>query len=110
MYACHHCGSEIAEPRAVYRATACEHCGKDLHSCLNCRFYSPGAHYDCSETVDEEVTEKDRGNFCSFFALKNRPAGTGGGKGPADKGPGGKAPEGKGSDARRKLDELFGNG
>jgi hypothetical protein len=100
MYACHACGAEIAEPRSVYRNTTCSRCGKDLHSCRNCRFYSPGAHYDCAETVDEEVTDKERGNFCSFFALKDR-AGPGKAGGPSGSGA---------SEARRKLDELFGNG
>ena len=36
-------------------SSTCPSCGKDLKICLNCRFYSPGAHWDCSETIDELV-------------------------------------------------------
>lgn len=97
MYACQHCGAPIEDPRAVFRASTCSRCGRDLHSCVNCRFYSPGAHYDCTETIDEEVRDKERSNFCSYFALRQRAAKS------ADK------PDAKG-EARRKLGELFGNG
>jgi hypothetical protein len=34
-----------------------------------CSFYSPGAHWDCRETVDVRVLEKDRRNFCEWFSL-----------------------------------------
>jgi hypothetical protein len=36
---------------------------------MNCRFYSPGSHWDCSETIPEAVRDKERGNFCDFFEL-----------------------------------------
>jgi predicted RNA-binding Zn-ribbon protein involved in translation (DUF1610 family) len=102
MFACHFCGTVIENPREVYRSSACPHCGKDLKICLNCRFYSPGAHWDCSETIDEPVNEKDRANFCTFFSFADKK----------------KAPEGQKTDpqkpdarqqAKKKLDKLFGN-
>jgi len=31
-------------------------------------FYSPGAHYDCRETVEELVADKERANFCAAFS------------------------------------------
>ena len=43
---------------------------RDKHTCLNCRFYQKGAHYDCKENTDELVIYKDRPNFCDFFVLK----------------------------------------
>jgi len=42
---------------------------KEKHICLNCRFYSKGAHYDCRENIDEIVKDKDRPNFCEYFEL-----------------------------------------
>lgn len=42
---------------------------KEKHTCLNCRFYKKGAHYDCAENIDELVKDKDRPNFCEYFCL-----------------------------------------
>jgi predicted RNA-binding Zn-ribbon protein involved in translation (DUF1610 family) len=96
MHACHFCGAAVPNPREVFRGSSCPRCGKDLKICLNCRFYSPGAHWDCSETIDEMVADKDRANFCTFFAFR-------------DSQPGAAKPSGE-SAARKKLDQLFGNG
>jgi hypothetical protein len=32
----------------------------------------PGAHYDCRETVDELVADKERANFCESFLLAQK--------------------------------------
>ena len=52
----------------ITRSSVCEYCGRDLHSCVNCKFYSPGSHYDCHETVDELVKDKEKANFCDYFS------------------------------------------
>jgi hypothetical protein len=97
MYGCHFCHSEVDNPREVFRTSVCSKCGKDLKICLNCRFYNPGAHWDCSESIDEPVKDKDRSNFCSFFAFRDYPTGESG--------------QSKGTEAARKqLDKLFGDG
>jgi predicted RNA-binding Zn-ribbon protein involved in translation (DUF1610 family) len=98
MHACHFCGTAIENPREVFRSSYCPSCGKDLKICLNCRFYSPGSHWDCSESIDEMVRDKDRSNFCTFFSFRaSTPGGTGAVK-PDD-----------GAQAKRKIDKLFGN-
>jgi hypothetical protein len=107
MHACHFCGTAVENPREVYRSTSCPSCGKDLKICLNCRFYSPGAHWDCAETIDELVKDKDRSNFCTFFSFRTTQKPSPG----AQTTPGAQgAPQ---SDARQKaknkLDKLFGN-
>ena len=99
MYSCHFCGTAVDDPRLVYRETACAGCRRDLKVCLNCRFYSPGAHWDCSETIDELVKDKDRGTFCTFFSFRQGDSKKGGESRPAQ----------QGSQARKKLDALFGN-
>ena len=97
MNVCHFCGTVVENPREVYRSSSCPSCGKDLKICLNCRFYSPGSHGDCSETIDELVKDKDRANFCTFFS----------GQKPAS---GAAAPSSDAKQqAKRKLDKLFGN-
>ena len=75
---CKKCGKPMPEG-TIYRDSTCPSCGADLHSCINCKFYAPGSHYDCHETIEEPVRDKDRSNFCDFF----KPAVTGTGTGPA---------------------------
>lgn len=67
---CWKCGNSISFSEPVSRDAVCPVCNKDLHSCKNCKFYSPGSHYDCHETVDENVIDKERSNFCEHFKLK----------------------------------------
>lgn len=62
---CYKCSKEI--PDTISRTTECPHCKADLHVCKACKFYSPGSHYDCKETVDDIVTDKERANFCDYF-------------------------------------------
>ncbi len=73
---CYNCGKEFEVK--VYRNTECSSCGKDAKVCLNCRFYSPGSHWDCSESIREAVREKDRANFCDFFELASNFTGNSG--------------------------------
>ena len=74
MRSCHFCGAEVDGSRPVGRSSTCDDCGKDLRICLNCAFYAPGSHWDCRETIDEAVREKDRGNFCAAFSFANSAA------------------------------------
>ncbi len=30
----------------------------------------PGSHYDCHESVDDPVRDKERANFCGMFSVK----------------------------------------
>ena len=39
--------------------------------CKNCRFYAPGAHWDCHETISEPVRDKEQANFCDYFELSS---------------------------------------
>ena len=67
---CYFCGEKTEGP--VYRNSLCPSCGRDLKICLNCKFYDPGAHWDCRETISEPVRDKDRANFCDYFVLIHR--------------------------------------
>lgn len=66
---CWKCGSEIKE-ETITRDSVCVVCKKDLRSCRNCMFYSPGSHYDCRETVEDQVSDKERTNFCESFKVR----------------------------------------
>jgi hypothetical protein len=77
----------------VGRTAACPVCGADARCCKNCGYYAPGSKYDCHETVDELVSDKERANFCDAFTLS-----AGGGDGKAFD---------KAKQARSAFDSLF---
>ncbi|MBQ0039853.1 MAG: hypothetical protein KBS64_05460 [Treponema sp.] len=65
---CWKCKNNI-EIESIYRDSECPVCHSDLHSCRNCKFYSPGSHFDCRENVDELVSDKGKANFCDAFMV-----------------------------------------
>ncbi|HKM06286.1 MAG TPA: hypothetical protein VJ869_04795 [Sphaerochaeta sp.] len=69
MKACHHCHVAVDPLLIIGTGTLCTNCGKALHSCYNCRFYSPGSYHDCLEGVEELIIEKKEANFCDFFMV-----------------------------------------
>ena len=91
---CHRCGSDVEVEEKISRQDTCLNCGVALYCCLNCRFYDENAYHQCRETETEWVSDKSAANFCDYLQLGT--AGTTGG------------PD-KSADARKKLEELFGN-
>jgi hypothetical protein len=80
---CVNCGKEIQIGERVGFREACIHCNSDIHSCRNCEFYDPKTYNECREPSAERVLEKEKSNFCDFYAP--RTGGTGGkGKSAAD--------------------------
>lgn len=67
---CYHCGTSFEFSRPIGRSDVCSECDRDLRVCRNCRFYSPGSHWDCSENIPEAVRDKERANFCDYFSPK----------------------------------------
>jgi hypothetical protein len=65
---CHRCGAPLAADRPS-RRDACAACGSDVRACRNCGFFAPGLHGDCREPAAERVVDKERANFCEFFAF-----------------------------------------
>jgi hypothetical protein len=92
MVFCHACGKANDTGERVGRRDSCRFCGADLHVCLNCRHYDPSAYNECRETQADRVLEKDRSNFCDYFAPGEEPA---------------KTPARQADPAKAKLDALF---
>ncbi len=69
MALCFSCSTELNTRVAPGRGAECPKCGADVHVCRNCRFYDTGAYNDCAEPNAERVVEKERSNFCDYFAL-----------------------------------------
>jgi hypothetical protein len=92
---CWRCGAtqtEVLLPMS--RREECTACGAQLHVCRMCQFYDPKTTTRCREERAEEVSDKERANFCDYF--KPRPDAFK----PRD--------HDKARDARAKLEDLFG--
>jgi hypothetical protein len=94
MKLCAFCKKELEIEGKVMRTDTCSHCGRDLHSCVQCEFYDQFAHNKCREPESEWVSDREKANFCDLFRFS-------GGK---DTG------KDRSREARRKLEELFGGG
>ena len=87
---CTFCSKEITDIK-IHIRDECPACGRDLHICFNCEFYDVNAYRQCRETVRELVQDKEKANYCDFFRASKR----------------GAAQIGPGSDAMKKLNDLF---
>ena len=95
---CWKCKNNI-EIETISRTSECPVCHADLHSCKNCKFYSPDCHFDCRENIDENIVDKERANFCDAFMVKREFNGADGINSPADD---------KKAAAKSAFDALFG--
>jgi hypothetical protein len=95
MPRCVFCGAEVEIiDRKVGRMDECPSCKRDLHACIQCRFYDRSYHNQCRENQAGQVADKEKSNFCEFFEF-------------------GRDSEGERravDDARHKLKDLFKKG
>lgn len=65
---CTVCGMllNVLEERVGFR-DCCPGCGNALHSCKNCKFYTPGRRNDCMIPDTDYIANKDGANFCEEF-------------------------------------------
>ena len=94
MIVCRHCGAPVTLSEPIQRDAECSGCGRDLRACVQCRHYDPAFNNSCRETEAEPVVEKERRNFCEFFSFAVGPVNA--------------APASRQSEARAKLEALFG--
>ncbi|MEJ2652279.1 MAG: hypothetical protein P8173_10900 [Gammaproteobacteria bacterium] len=91
---CWKCGTPISDqPLPVARTAECSACGADLHACRMCEYYDTRVAMNCREPVADQVRDKERANFCGYFAAAPN----------AYRGRGEEA-----SAARARLEALFG--
>lgn len=66
---CWKCGAPLEEvPLPLSRRAECRACGAELHVCRMCESYDPRVAGQCREDHAEDVTDKERANFCDWFA------------------------------------------
>ena len=66
---CWYCGIPITDEDPIGRSLRCTQCGKDLRSCMNCKFFLAGLRGDCSESGAQPPHDRERANFCDWFSL-----------------------------------------
>ena len=91
---CYKCQEELVFEVKIGRLDTCPNCGAYLHSCRNCRFWSPGAHNQCTENQGEFIRDREASNFCNWFAFRVM----------------GEDNSAELNKAKSKLDALFGGG
>jgi len=65
---CWKCGRQVEIKERIGFREHCPECDRALHACLNCGFYDTAYNNQCRETQAERVVDKERFNFCEFFA------------------------------------------
>ena len=91
---CWKCGKTIDFKERIGFHAHCEQCGRPLHVCRNCSFYDSAYNNQCRETMAERVVDKERENFCDYFASAAQ----------STSAPPGQSPE---RAARERLEALF---
>lgn len=66
--ACYRCGASLAVlTLPLSRHDQCPDCSADLHVCKMCVHFDERVPRKCREDGAEDVTEKERPNFCDWF-------------------------------------------
>lgn len=70
MMVCYFCKRELKLSEKVMFRDLCPYCSRDLHICMNCRFYDEGHYNRCRETRAEWVSDREKANYCEYFEFK----------------------------------------
>ena len=64
---CANCG--IAAPTSINFTSTCTKCKAELHSCRQCSYFDPSAHFECSnKKIAKRIVNKNANNVCELFA------------------------------------------
>lgn len=71
--ACLRCGASLSTlSLPLSRRDQCPECSADLHVCKMCVYFDKSVPRQCREDGAEDVTDKDRPNFCDWFKPSDR--------------------------------------
>ena len=69
---CYRCGESLAAlPLPLSRRDQCPQCSADVHVCKMCSHFDTRVARQCREDGAEDVTEKERPNFCDWFVPRD---------------------------------------
>lgn len=65
---CLRCGASLATlSLPLSRRDQCPECSADLHVCKMCVYFDKSVPRQCREDGADDVSDKDRPNFCDWF-------------------------------------------
>jgi len=67
---CANCSTAIEMMGNIPFTDQCKKCGADLHSCKNCRYFDPGARFECQKPIEARIAKKADRNMCMQFSVK----------------------------------------
>ncbi|MBI4854213.1 MAG: hypothetical protein HY819_20640 [Acidobacteria bacterium] len=67
---CSNCSTIVDTTLSIGFNEQCKKCGNYLHSCKNCRYFDPGARFECQKPIEMRVAKKSEGNMCLQFSMK----------------------------------------
>lgn len=70
VFRCARCGT--IEAGRIASLSTCAKCAVDLHACIQCQSFDPGATFECRETIPARVRPKDVRNDCALFVGATR--------------------------------------
>ena len=65
---CASCGA--AASTTIRLDSSCSKCNSDLHTCRQCSYFDPGAHFQCSKPITARIVNKNARNQCELFATR----------------------------------------
>ncbi len=65
---CAMCGAKVAS--SISADSTCSKCKAELHSCRQCTYFDPSAHFECSKTIPARIMNKNARNACEIFAAR----------------------------------------
>lgn len=95
VFRCARCGT--IERDMIGSLSTCAKCGVDLHSCIQCQSFDPGATFECRQAIPKRVSPKDGRNDCPKFMPSLR----------VEKETGSTPASSPVSSARKAFDDLF---
>ncbi|MFQ5453057.1 MAG: hypothetical protein ACE5D6_02585 [Candidatus Zixiibacteriota bacterium] len=94
---CWSCGKPTGIIGRVMRSDSCVDCLADLRCCRGCRHFEPTRRFQCRESIETNLPNKEKNNFCDFFQKRD-----------AIKTPGGISSQtGSKEDRKKNFDDLF---
>lgn len=67
---CWSCGKPTGLTK-VGRSDECPNCLAPLRCCRGCRHFDPTRRFQCRETIEHNVVDKEKSNFCDFYQFRN---------------------------------------
>ena len=62
---CASCGAQA--PPTIKADSSCPNCRAELHTCRQCTYFDPSAHFECRKPITARIANKNARNVCELF-------------------------------------------